>query len=267
MKMYLAYFKLKFKLGLQYRAAALAGISTQFFFGFVFVSVYIAFYESGSDNLPMKLEELVTYVWLGQAFFSMIYLWYKDKEIINLIKTGNIAYELARPQKIYFMWYAKIYGERLSNLALRFLPVIIVAAIIPGNYRMLLFIPFERLIFFMLAIILSGFLMVSLVLFYHVICLYTIDERGIVNIFMIISDLLSGLTIPVPFFPLFLQKISNILPFQYVSDFPFRLYLGYFDLKTCLFGYLMQLAWIIILMISGYYLTKKALKKVVVQGG
>ena len=70
MKSYISYFKLKFKTGLQYRAAALAGISTQFFFGFVYVSIYIAFYESGSSNLPMELSELVSYVWLGQSFFA-----------------------------------------------------------------------------------------------------------------------------------------------------------------------------------------------------
>ena len=40
MKGYLSYFKLKFILGLQYRSAALAGILTQFFFGFIYVFVF-----------------------------------------------------------------------------------------------------------------------------------------------------------------------------------------------------------------------------------
>ena len=61
MKTYISYFKLKFITGLQYRAAAIAGISTQLFFGIVYISVYVAFYESGSNNLPMKLNELVIY--------------------------------------------------------------------------------------------------------------------------------------------------------------------------------------------------------------
>ena len=46
MKSYLSYFKLKFITGLQYRSAALAGIFTQLFFGFIYISVYIACYES-----------------------------------------------------------------------------------------------------------------------------------------------------------------------------------------------------------------------------
>ena len=81
MKSYLSYFKLKFKTGLQYRAAALAGISTQLFFGIVYISVYIAFYESDSASLPMPIGELVSYLWLNQAFFALVYMWYKDKDI------------------------------------------------------------------------------------------------------------------------------------------------------------------------------------------
>ena len=112
MKSYLSYFKLKFITGLQYRSAALAGIFTQLFFGFIYISVYIACYESNSGNLPMPLDELVSFLWLNQAFFSLIYLWYKDKDILNLIKTGNLSYELCRPQDLYFMWFSKIIGEK-----------------------------------------------------------------------------------------------------------------------------------------------------------
>ena len=43
MRAYVSYFKLKFISGLQYRSAAIAGIATQFFFGFVYIMVYSAF--------------------------------------------------------------------------------------------------------------------------------------------------------------------------------------------------------------------------------
>ena len=111
-------------------------MSTQVFFGIVYVSIYIAFYESGSSNLPMNLNELVSYVWLGQCFYAMIYLWYKDRDIIRMIKSGNIAYELCRPQDLYLMWACKIYGERLSNLVLRFLPVMLIAILLPKPYNL-----------------------------------------------------------------------------------------------------------------------------------
>ena len=185
MKSYITYFKLKFKTGLQYRAAALAGMATQVFFGFVYVSIYVAFYESGSGNLPMKLNEVVSYVWLGQSMYAIIYMWYKDKEILNLIKSGNIAYELCRPQDLYFMWASKILGERLSSTMLRILPVILFALILPNPYNLDLSITLPRLLLFIVAMVLATMLMTVLVLLYHVICLFTLDEKGIINIFMV----------------------------------------------------------------------------------
>jgi len=267
MKMYLSYFKLKFKLGLQYRAAALSGILTQFFFGFIYISVYIAFYKSGNTNTPMPLNQLVNFIWLQQAFFGIVYLFYKDKEILNNIKKGNISYELLRPQNLYFMWISKIFGERYSKMALRFLPILLICSFLPGLYKLDLSISLLRFTLFLISFILAGFLMVSLVTLYHVICLYTLDEKGIINIIMVLADILSGLVIPIPFFPTFLQNISNILPFRYTSDFPFRLYVGSIPLNECFISFIMQIIWILILTSLGYFLTKNALKKISIQGG
>ena len=267
MKSYLSYFKLKFKIGLQYRAAALAGISTQIFFGIVYITVYIAFYESDATNLPMKLSELVSYLWLNQCFFSLIYMWYKDKEIINLIKSGNIAYELCRPQNLYLMWASKLLGERLSKVLLRFLPVIIFAVLLPSPFNLNLKTTMLRFILFIISLTFSSILVTVLILLYPIICLFTLDEKGIVNMFMVTSDILSGLVIPIPFFPSYLQKITNILPFRYVSDFPFRLYVGNITINESLISLIIQLIWIIILVILGNIFMKKALKKAVIQGG
>lgn len=267
MKSYLSYFKLKFITGLQYRAAALAGMATQFFFGFVYISVYIAFYETGSGTAPMPLDELVSFLWLNQAFFALVYMWYKDKEILTMIKNGNVAYELCRPQDLYWMWFSKIFGERLSNVALRFLPVLLVAIFLPVPYHLDLSITLIRLLVFLISITLSSILMVSLVLLYHVICLFTLDEKGIVNIFMIVSDILSGLVLPIPFFPNWLKNISNFLPFRYVSDFPFRLYVGNISIEEGIISIIVQIVWITILIILGRLITKKALNKAVIQGG
>ena len=45
MRAYLSYFKAELIVGLQYKTAALAGLSTQFFWGILYALVYTAFYE------------------------------------------------------------------------------------------------------------------------------------------------------------------------------------------------------------------------------
>ena len=84
---------------------------------------------------------------------------------------------------------------------------------------------------------------------------------------MVLADILSGLTIPIPFFPLFLQKISNILPFRYISDLPFRVFVGNIGIKEGLISIVFQIIWIIILVLLGKIIMKKALRKAVIQGG
>ena len=84
---------------------------------------------------------------------------------------------------------------------------------------------------------------------------------------MVVSDILSGLVLPLPFFPTFFQNIANILPFRYISDFPFRLYVGNIPLKEGVIGIVVQIIWMIILIIIGQILMKKALNKAVIQGG
>ena len=215
----------------------------------------------------MPLEQLVSFLWLNQAFFALVYMWYKDKDILTMIKNGNVAYELCRPQDLYWMWFSKIFGERLSNVSLRFLPVLLIAIILPSAYNLTINSSTITFFLFIVAMILSTILMTVLVLFYHVICLFTLDEKGVVNMFMVLSDILSGLVVPVPFFPDYLQKISNILPFKYITDFPFRLYIGNISNTEVITGIFAQIIWIIILIIFGRLITKKALKKAVIQGG
>jgi ABC-2 type transport system permease protein len=84
---------------------------------------------------------------------------------------------------------------------------------------------------------------------------------------MVIADILSGLVIPIPFFPKFMQVIANIFPFRYISDFPFRFYVGNISVEEALYSILIQILWIIILFFLGKLLMNKALKKAVVQGG
>lgn len=267
MKCYFSYFKLRFITSLQYRAAALAGVATQIFFGFVFIMVYIAFYESGSNSTPMELSQLITYIWLNQALLSLVSLMYKDKELFDLIKTGNIAYELARPKNLYFLWYFKIIGQRLAMVILRGIPFLIFLVILPEPYKMCLPVSFHHFILFLITMIIGTLLMTSLIVLYPIITMKTLNEKGIVGIIVALADILSGVVVPIPFFPKTLQTISSILPFQYISDLPFRIYTGNISITAGIRGLIIQFIWFIILTIIGYLLMHNSFKKIIVQGG
>lgn len=268
MRFYWAYFKLKFITGLQYRASAIAGLSTQFFFGLINILVYIAFYESSKTTAtPINLNALATYIWLNQAFYALIFVLYKDAEIIKMIKDGNLAYELVRPKNLYFMWYFKIYSERMAMVTLRCVPVILITILVPAPYGLSLPISSSAFLLAVLTLIIGSILVTAIITLYHVILMWTLDEKGIVNVFATAASILSGVVVPIPFFPKTLRTITNCLPFRYVSDLPFRIYSGDIPLDEGLQGLIIQFIWIFIIIIVGYILSEKALKKAVIQGG
>jgi len=267
MRAYLTYFKLKFISSLQYRSAAWAGIATQFFFGFVYIMVYVAFYKSGGRDLPMELHQVVTYLWLNQAFLALVNQFSRDQELFKLIRDGGISYELARPKDLYFMWYFKIIGQRLANVTLRFIPLIIVTSFLPYPYNIGLPYSLSHFLLAFISLLMGSLLVTALAVLYPIIALYTMNEKGIVNLVITLGDILSGVVVPIPFFPKFMQVISRFLPFQYISDLPFRLYVGNMSLQDGFNGIIIQMVWIFLMILLGRFLMRKNLQRVVVQGG
>jgi ABC-2 type transport system permease protein len=125
---YLAVLSARFRMMLQYRAAALAGMGTQVFWGLVRVMVLEAFYRSATSAtvLPMNLREVCAYLWLGQAFLAML-PWNIDLEIRQLVRNGAIAYELARPADLYWLWFARSLAWRTAPTTLRAIPIFLFA--------------------------------------------------------------------------------------------------------------------------------------------
>ena len=262
MKSYLSYFKLRFITNLQYRTEAIAGICTQIFFGLIFIMVYLAFYESGG-NTPMNWQELVNYLWLQQSFFALIYPFDRENELLHMIKNGNLAYELIRPQDFYFKWYIKMLAKRLVAVILRFIPLIILAISLPYPFH--LSTPYS--IMFIDALTLGFFLVTSLNLLMHILTMFTLDEKGTMTTYNVIAEIFMGGTIPIPFFPLWLKPIAEFLPFRFIGDFPFRIYSNSIPLQE---GYILiigSIIWIIITISLGYLISRVSLRKAVIQGG
>lgn len=267
MRAYFSLFKMKLISALQYKAAAIAGISTQLFFGFVFIMVYLTFYESNNTTYPMEVNHLVNYLWLNQAFFALIYIWLKDKDFISMIKNGNIAYELCRPVNFYFKWYFSMYASRIASVTLRFLPVILIAFLLPSPYNMTLPPTFMTFVIFIIALFISSVLVTSITLLYHIIIIYTLDEKGVISFLMVFGEIFSGGTVPIAFFPKAMQFIAKLLPFQYICDLPFRIYSGNIPLDKSFSVILGGIIWCIVIILFGYLLSRKALKRASVQGG
>ena len=267
MKMYLSFFRIRFIAGLQYRAAAWAGIATQFAWGGMTILMFWAFYQSGENSFPMMFSELSSYIWMQQAFLAMFMAWFFDGEIFDSITSGNIAYELCRPCNIYFMWFTKNMAIRLSRTVLRCAPILVFAAFLPAPFNISLPPDWLSWILFFTSVILGFLVMISFSMLIYISAFYTISSIGIRILATSVTEFFAGAIIPIPFFPEAFQPIMYALPFASMQNTPFLIYTGHISGAEAVQSIVFQLIWLVVLLAIGRILMRRALKKVIVQGG
>ena len=263
MRPYTAVLKARFLALLQYRTAAIAGIGTQVFWGLVRVMIFAAFYRSAVGTQPMTYEEVVSYVWLGQATILLV-LWRPDPEVEEMIRSGNVAYELLRPVDLYGLWLMRGIASRAAPLILRAVPMLLLASLFfglgpPASVASLL----AWLASTCAAILLSGTIAALLT----ITLLWTISGRGVAILVTTGLWAFSGIIIPLPLLPDWMQPFLDVLPFRGLMDVPFRLYLGHIPPHEVLGAIGHQLAWTAVLMLGGRWLLAVGRRRVVVQGG
>jgi len=267
MKKYLSFFRLRFMMGLQYRAAALAGMATQFFWGAMNILMYHAFYESDPSAFPMTMEATATYIWLQQALLMLFAAWMIEHEIFDDILSGNVVYELCRPIDVYDMWFFRSVANRLSRAALRCAPILIVAAFLPNGYGMSAPASMEHFVLFLVTAILGFGVTVALFMLVYVLTFYTISPNGLRILVSSVVEFFAGAIIPLPFFPDRVRAVFEILPFAAMQNVPLRVYSGSMSASEMTRAIALQVFWLATLVIIGKVLCAFALKRMTLQGG
>lgn len=262
---YRGLFKMTFKGELQYRAKALSGITTQFFWGIMYVYLYTSF-MGGKIIDGFSISQMASYVWLGQAFFVLRYV-DLPRKCAHEIENGDVCYKFVRPLDLYNQWFFEHLGYKLSATLLRIVPLIVVTSLLPSNIG--LSAPASPVAFLLFLVALSiGALLpsaISMIIVY--LTFKTVSAKGTQSIVNTICGLLGGLFIPLPLMPQAVQNVLNYLPFRFISDLPFRIYIGNIGSIKALIFIGIAFAWLVGLIILGKLLVKSALKKTIIQGG
>jgi len=263
MSPYAAIVSARFRMLLQYRAAAAAGLGTQVFWGLIRVMILTAFYASTNAPQPMVLEDVITYVWLGQAFLRML-PWMPDREVADMIRTGNVAYELLRPVDLYHLWYSRTVANLTAPTVLRSVPMLVLAALFfgleaPPSWACGLAWAAAMAGAVVLACALSVLLTVTL--------FWTLSGEGVSVLMVVAVWLFSGMTLPLPLFPDWAQGVLRLLPFSGLMDTPFRLYMGHIPPSELWAVAVHQLAWTAGLVLFTRWLLARGTRRLVVQGG
>lgn len=262
MRPYAAILSARIRMMLQYRATAAAGLACQFFWGLIRMMIFQAFYENSTASVPMNIDQVVSYVWLGQAFLLLIPL-RVDGELAAKVRSGDIVYDLLRPIDLYGHWYARAIADRIAPVALRAAPMLVLATL-AGWLKWT-----SPAAVAACAVALGGAMLLSasVCVLVSVTVFWTISARGINSFILAMTFLLSGMIIPLPLFPDWLQPVLDLLPFRGLIDVPFRLFTGNIPVSALPGQLAGQLAWTMAIVAIGKWLLHRSLNRLVIQGG
>ncbi|GIM97472.1 ABC transporter permease [Paractinoplanes toevensis] len=110
-----------------YRQATIAGSFTNIVFGFLRCYVLLAVAAGAVGNRPggYDVEQLATYVWVGQGLLAVTGIW-GWTELADRIRTGDIASDLLRPVPPVVSYLAADLGRALHGTLTRFLGPVLV---------------------------------------------------------------------------------------------------------------------------------------------
>jgi ABC-2 type transport system permease protein len=259
-KIYWALLKIQAKMQLQYRAAAVAGICGQLFWGLVSVMIFKAFYKEEIAASPLSLAETITFVWLSQAVWPLLPMRF-DKEVEAEIRSGSIVYALTRPLSLYSLIFIKSFAGRLIPTLMCCFPIFIIAGLFLG-----LEAPVSLTAGFLYGIstILGLFLSATITASVSLSLFWTLSGDGVKRFLPHIVALLSGNLVPLPSW---IQPFLALQPFRAIIDIPSRLYTGVIPAGEALFYFAFQIIWICLFVYLGKQLMSKALKRLIIQGG
>jgi len=271
MRPYLAIFAARFLMMLQYRAAALAGIATQFWFGAIMIMALSAFYTGAHGSASITRAQAITYIWLGQAFLGLL-PWTVDPEIALMMRTGNVAYERLRPVDTYFYWFTRAMAWRAAATLLRSLPLLFVTSVLfeyLGLEAWSLRPPssFDALVLFVFSMAAVVFLSSAITTLLNISVVWTISGQGINVITNSLVLILSGMVIPLPLFPDWAQLLLLLQPLAGLVDIPYRIYFAHLSAGAAIAGIALQISWTVLFIVLGRLLLAHTMRRIQIQGG
>lgn len=246
-----------------YRAAAIAGLATNFFFGLLRMAVLLALYGEREEMLGYTVEGIVTYAALTQAVIGYLnlFMW---SEMADSVHNGEVAADLLKPLNYFTLWLAQDMGRAMVNFLLRGVTIMTIYAFVVD-----LAYPTSTMQWGALAltVVLSWLISFGFRFLINLTAFWTPNARGIIRSGFVISWFASGLLMPLRFFPEWVQTLIYLTPFPYMLNAVVEIYVGVAQGWEVMEILLVQCAWVIGLILACQLLLLRGIRRLVILGG
>lgn len=264
LKIYGEFIRIGFVNILAFRLRYYTGIITYLINVTVYYFIWRAVFASATGSIAgFSLPQILTYVSVGWILRS--FYWNTiDQEMAYEVIEGKIAMDLIKPVSVQWMWLARAMGESAFRLILLTAPTAIIVTLLfpvlpPAS-------PLNFALFFVAAVG-SFFIMGALNFIIGTCAIPLTSILALIRAKFWLIELLSGLLIPLSFFPRPLQIISAWLPFEHIANTPLQIYLGRLSLTQTFRLLAIEYFWVAALIFLGHLWWTRATRKITIHGG
>jgi len=223
----------------------------------------LALYRHRSSIGGLDAADVVTYTFVTQGLLACTGT-FGQAEITDRIRTGDIISDLFRPLHFQAYWASRDMGRAVFQAIFRGIPPFVVGALVfhlrlPSNgwaglwFTISLLLAIELGFAYGLLVAMTGF--------------WLIDTRGPTQLAIFVMQFFSGAVVPISFFPGALHTVAEVLPFSSIIQLPVEVFLGIHHGVAVLGVLGRQLLWVTVLVGLNEVVARRALQRVVVQGG
>jgi ABC-2 type transport system permease protein len=259
-----AFLRAGFRRHSAYPLAAIGGAITNTLFGVVKASIALAAIASAGGAIAgYDATQAANNAWLTQALLATVAM-FGWSELAQRIRTGDIAVDLARPVDLQLSWLATDLGRAAFMLAPRGLPPLLVGTAFFG-----VTLPRDPIGYLLasVSIVLAVAVSFACRFLVNLVAFWIIELRGVLALYMVASNVLAGLILPVPWFPGWLRDLAAATPFPSMLQTPVDITSGRVDGWAAVESVAVQGLWLAVTLGVARVVLARATRRLVVQGG
>ncbi len=248
-----------------YRAATLAGLATNLFFGIIRAYLLVAATRYAGGTLAgYTAPQLMAYAAWTQALIGFLLI-FGTWDLMLAINSGEITADLCRPISVFRSWQAADLGRAFQGLIFRGIPLL-------AGYSLFFPLSLPRSVltwaFFAVSLVLAALLSFAWRFIVNCLAFWTLQNRGLIGMLFTLGMLLMGFIVPLDLFPPWARHLTGWLPFPHMVQMPLQIIMGRVTALPALLSLLAgQAAWLLALWVAAWAAWRAGMRKLVVQGG
>jgi len=260
---YLYVVKIRVLLAMTYRFEVIISVLTSIIVMLVTALVWRTAF-SGIDQVAGVNETQMLKYSIMAIILAGIYSFSIEDNMRQKIRNGNVSVDYIKPVKVFLMYFLEDVGGSTVYFFQKAIPILITASLIvvvplpaslPGFMLFLLSAALSYLIMWYISAIFA-------LLYFKAI---NLGPLGAVKNHLIL--ILSGSFVPIWFFPEYIQRVLQFLPFIYIYQLPLGIFVGRYLLHEAITGMAIQAVWCTFFMLAFLFYGKRVTNNLLIQGG